>query len=148
MIEWLAQEHISSCVAACLRMVLASFGQQRTEVELRHLLGNPRFGLTLRQAANKLNEEGAIAELNDGWSIDDLRDCLRDGGFPIVRVERRFFGFPSAAHSVVVTAIRSDEVEMLDPLISSPQITKLETFKAAWRSAGQEALVLFSLLPE
>lgn len=85
--------------------------------------------------------------MNDDWSIDDLRDCLRDGNFPIVGIERRFFGFPSAAHAVVLIGVRSDEVEMLDPLIEPPRITKIETFKSAWHSAGQEALVLFSSLP-
>jgi len=37
-------------------MVLSSFGLRRTEKELRQMLGNPRFGLTLEQSAIKLSE--------------------------------------------------------------------------------------------
>lgn len=148
MIVWFAQEHPSSCVAACLRMVLASFGQQHSEADLRRLLGNPRFGLTLARAANKLLEAGAVARLHVDWGLDDLRDCLRDGSYPIVGIERRFFGHPNATHAVVVTAVRSTEVEMLDPLLgSTPEISQVETFTMAWRGAGQEALVLLSQLP-
>ena len=91
MIEWFAQEHPASCVSACLRMVLTAFGQSRKESEIRVLLGNPRFGLTLRQAVHKLVENGAFAEHHKDWNADDLRDCLREGNFPVVGVERRFF---------------------------------------------------------
>lgn len=129
-------------------MVLANFGQQQSEAELRHLLGNPRFGLTLTRAASKLLEAGAVAQLHVDWSLDDLRDCLRDGSYPIVGIERRFFGHPSATHAVVVMAVRSSEVEWLDPLLGpTPQISQVETFTTAWRSAGQEALLLLSQLP-
>ena len=149
MILWFAQEHPASCVAACLRMVLASFGQHRSESEIRHLLGNPRFGMTLTQAADRLLGAGAVAQWHADWGVDDLRACLCDGGFPIVGIERRFFGYPSATHAVVVTMMRSVDVEMLDPLLgSAPYVTQLDTFVTAWQSAGQEALVVLSPLPE
>ena len=63
-------------------------------------------------------------------------------------IERRFFGPLSATHAVVITAVQSLEVEMLDPLRGpAQQISHIATFAAAWRSAGQEALVLLSPLP-
>jgi ABC-type bacteriocin/lantibiotic exporter with double-glycine peptidase domain len=62
MITWYAQEHPSACVAACVRMVLTSFGQYRSESEMRRLLGNPRFGITLRQAAQRLLAVQAVAQ--------------------------------------------------------------------------------------
>lgn len=61
MIQWFAQEHPASCVAACLRMALSSFGALPTELELRQRLGNPRHGLSLQEAAAKLLENGALA---------------------------------------------------------------------------------------
>ncbi|MGH9832551.1 MAG: cysteine peptidase family C39 domain-containing protein [Blastocatellia bacterium] len=143
MIQWFAQEHPASCIAACLRIVLSSFGTQRAEQEIRQMLGNPRYGLTLEQATAKLLEGGAVAEWRADWGLDDLRDCVRDGNYPIVGVERRYFGHPSAAHAVVVVDARATEVEMLDPLLGpAPRVTLIETFAAAWRNAGQEVLIL------
>jgi len=68
--------------------------------------------------------------------------------YAIVGIERRFFGHPSATHAVVITAVQSMEGEMLDPLVGpAPQISHIATFAIAWRSAGQEALVLLRPLP-
>ncbi len=50
------------------------------------------------------------------WGLDDLRDCLHSGCYPIVGVERRYFGHPSAAHAVIIVNVRAVEIEMLDPL--------------------------------
>ena len=141
--QWFAQEHPASCIAACLRMVLSSFGMLCTEQEIRQRLGNPRFGLTLGEAAAKLLEAGAVAEWHTDWGLDDLRDCVRDGNYPIVGVERRYFGHASAAHAVVIVDVRATEIEMLDPLFGpDPRVTLLDTFVAAWRNAGQETLIL------
>jgi ABC-type bacteriocin/lantibiotic exporter with double-glycine peptidase domain len=149
MIVWCAQEHPSACVAACLRMVLTSLGQHHSESELRHVLGNPRFGITLTQAAQRLRSVGAMTQWHADWGLDDVRDSLRDGAYPIVGIERRFLGHPSATHAVVITAVQSGEVAMLDPLVGpAPQMCHVATFAAAWRSAGQEVLVLLSTLPE
>lgn len=148
MIRLLRQEHRASCVAACVRMVLNGFGQTLDESRIRQLLGNPRFGLTLSQARRKLLEIGAAADWHDDWSLDDLRDVMREGNFPIVGVERRFFGHQSAAHAVVVTEVQSAEIEFLDPLADTPQRTQHETFLRAWKSAGQEVLVLHDSIPE
>lgn len=112
------------------------------------MLGNPRFGVTLRTAMQKLIEAGAIAQWHDDWGIDDIRDCLRNGDAPIVGVERRFFGHPSAPHAVVVMGIKDAMVEMLDPLIEQAQTTQIETFTMAWHSGGQEMLILRSSIPE
>jgi ABC-type bacteriocin/lantibiotic exporter with double-glycine peptidase domain len=148
MIVWYAQEHPASCVAACVRIALSNFGIYLPEAEIRRMLGNPRFGLTLPSAARKLCEAGAVAEWHGDWSLDDLRDCLRAGHYPIVGVERRFFGHASAHHAIVLTGLDSSEVAALDPL-SGPanQTYHLTTFEDAWQSAGKEALVLLSPLP-
>jgi hypothetical protein len=124
-------------------MVLSSFGTLATEEEIRHRLGNPRYGLTLEEAAARLSEAGAIAEWHADWGLDDLRDCVSGGNYPIVGVERRYFGHPSAAHAVVVVDVRAPEIELLDPLFGpAPRVTSIETFAAAWRNAGQEVLIL------
>jgi ABC-type bacteriocin/lantibiotic exporter with double-glycine peptidase domain len=131
-----------------VRIVLSGFEQTLEESRIRQLLGNPRFGLTLSQAKKKLLEIGAVAEWHDDWSLDDLRDALREGNFPIVGVERRFFGHQSAAHAVVITNVQSAKIEFLDPLADKPQKTQPETFTTAWETTGREVLILLSSIPE
>jgi ABC-type bacteriocin/lantibiotic exporter with double-glycine peptidase domain len=148
MIQWFPQEHPASCIAACLRMALSSFGAQYTEQEIRQMLGNPRYGLTLEQAADKLSERGALAEWPPDWGLDDLRDCVRGGNYPIAGIERHYFGHASAAHAIVVVDVRVTEVEILDPLLGpQPHVSLIETFAAAWRGAGQEVLILVTSFP-
>lgn len=135
-------------VAACVRMVLSSFGQSLPESEVRRLLGNPRFGLTLGNAANKLLDASVIVEHHSDWGLDDLRDCLKADEYPIVGVERRFFGYASAAHAVVLLSILTSEVIALDPLLGpAPQTYQFSTFERAWKSAGKETLMVQSHVP-
>lgn len=51
MLSWYAQEHPTSCVAACVRMVLSGFQINQTEAQIRNILGRPRLGITLMAAA-------------------------------------------------------------------------------------------------
>ena len=149
MIVWHAQEHPASCVAACVRMALTEFGQHLAEVEIRRMLGNPRFGLTLRQSSVRIEQAGGTAVWHEDWNLDDLRESLRLGDFPIVGIERRFFGHPAAAHAVVLISVSSHQIEYLDPL-DGPDVrqTSLDTFLRAWHATGQEALLILSRLPE
>lgn len=96
-------------------MVLTNFGPHHSESEIRRWLGKPHFGITLTQAADRLLAAGAVTQRHTDWGLDDGRDCLRDGAYPIVGIERRFCGRPSATHAVVIIEVQSVEVEMLAP---------------------------------
>lgn len=145
MITWYAQEQETSCVAACIRIVLSSFGQQVTEKRIRKVLGNPPFGLTLPQACQRLMQAGLNIAFHDDWGLLYLRDCLRDGRYPIAGLERRFFGHSDSTHAVVLVEIDNRAIHALDPLGSSaPEIYSPETFELAWNSAGHQALVIKS----
>lgn len=147
MIVWYEQEHQASCVAACVRMALAGFGQYLDESEVRRLLGNPRFGLTMGTAASRLLAASVLVEHHADWGLDDLRDSVKAGDYPIVGVERRLFGYASAAHAVILLVVQQ-EVQFLDPLIGpAPQVYHLNTFEQAWKIAGKEALILQSRVP-
>ena len=50
MLTWYGQEQPTSCVAACVRMVLTGFGVMGTEGQARTLFGRPRLGITLTAA--------------------------------------------------------------------------------------------------
>lgn len=146
-LKWFGQETETSCVAACVRMVLSSFGETWTEADLREILGNSRLGITLTKAQAMLLEAGANIELDTNLNLDDLRDYTRRSIFPIVGVERHILGFQPASHAVIVVEISSENVIIFDPLEDEkPKIFSRETFKTAWKLAGKEALLIFSNL--
>lgn len=146
MLTWYAQEHVASCVAACIRMVLSGFGQFLTEKRIRQILGNPLSGLSLAQAYQRIVSYGVdVAFHRTDWGLIDLRDCLREGWHPIVGIERRFLGHPDALHAVVLLEISNQAVCAFDPLGSAQaEIFNLQTFELAWSNAGQQALVIKS----
>jgi hypothetical protein len=95
-----------------------------------------------------MSELGVVAALRNDWSLVDLRDCLRDGWYPIVGVNRQFFGFNVSQHAVVVIGVSSQAIQFFDPLGSStPEVVSPETFGEAWAGAGQQALVIKSPFP-
>ena len=145
MIVWHAQEHPASCVAACVRMVLASLGQAWTEAQVRQVIGHTRLGIALIGANSGLVQAGATAAFHDDWNLADLRDSLRRIRYPIVGVERHLLGYQPASHAVVLVSVGSDAVEALDPLAGpEPQRYGASTFEMAWKLSGQEALILES----
>ena len=113
MLTWFAQEFTSSCVTACVRMVLNGLGDNCDEAQVRQLLGYTRLGVSLAAAQARLTASGATAEWHTDWNLTDVRDAVRDGHFPIVGVERHLLGYPRAFHAIVVTQITSATVEAL-----------------------------------
>ena len=141
--RWCAQEQPTSCVAACLRMVLTGFEAEWTEAQLRTLLGQPLLGITFTAAHARLVQAGARAHLHADWSLDDLRAAVRRRHAPIVGVERHLLGYPPASHAIVVVRITSRGVQAFDPLDGpQPQHYGREAFTLAWHLSGHEALVL------
>jgi ABC-type bacteriocin/lantibiotic exporter with double-glycine peptidase domain len=140
---WYAQEHLTSCVAACVRMVLTDFHDTRTEAQIRRLLGRPRLGITLTAAHARLVQAGAQAALHHDWSLDDLREALGRSHYPIVGVERHPLGYPPASHAIVLGSITSRRVQAFDALDGpQPQHYSLRAFELAWRLSGHEALII------
>jgi len=119
MITWYAQEQDTSCVAACIRIALSGFGQQLTEKRIRKVLGDPLFGLSLPQTYQRLTQAGLKVAFHDDWAPHDLRDCLRDGSYPIVGLERRPFGHTDSTHAIVLIGMGSQAVSAFDPLGSA-----------------------------
>ncbi len=143
MLAWYAQEQSTSCVAACIRMVLSSFSQTCTELQIRQMIGTPKLGISLATASSRLNQNGATSHAYDDWNLDDIRDAIREGHFPIVGVERHLLGYAPASHAVVIVQVTSIGVEILDPLDGpQPKQFGFSAFQQAWNYAGQEALII------
>src|SRR5947209_8798308 len=76
------QEHEFSCVAACVRMVLAHFGDIRTEAALRLLLDTQPTGT---RAGNVMRLSGPAFEVSLRPSnLAELQTVLADNQPPIV----------------------------------------------------------------
>ena len=143
MLVWYAQELQSSCVAACVRMVLGGLGAQVAEAPVRRLIGHTRLGASLTMAQMQLSNAGATALLHADWNLDDLRDTLRAGYHPIVGVERHLLGYSRAFHAVVLVEVTSAAVTVLDPLDGpEPRDYGVAAFVSAWEVAGREVLVI------
>ena len=145
MINWLAQELPSSCVAACVRMALGGLGEEVPESQVRRLIGHSALGVALAAAQAQLVQAGATAHLHDDWNLADLRDALRNGHFPIVGVARELLGYPRAFHALVLVRVTSAAVSALDPL-DGPKARRYGTaaFTLAWELAGRETLLIES----
>ena len=143
MLVWHAQEHPTSCVAACVRVVLTGFKESWTEARVRQLLGRPRLGITLAAAQERLAQAGAKALLETDWNFDDIRDALAQGRYAIVGVERQLLGYEPGSQAVVIVSITSKRISVLDPL-DDPHAMQygLRSFELAWRLSGKEALVI------
>lgn len=143
MLVWYAQELPSSCVAACVRIVLGEQGTLCAEAAVRRLLRQTRLGVSLAVAQARLTDAGALAQHHADWNLTDLRDTLRAGQYPIVGVERSLLGYPRAFHALVLSEITSAVVSAFDPL-DGPGLRQYGhvSFVAAWELAGREALVI------
>src|SRR5690242_4445888 len=85
------QELPSSCVAACVRMVLAYYGRTCTEAELRQLLGTGPHGTPVR-ALFQLETLGFEVRV-ESVSLAQLGTALAAGVPPIVFVETSFLPY-------------------------------------------------------
>ena len=148
MLTWFAQELSSSCVSACVRIVLTSFGVTASDEQVRRLLRHDKFGLSLATAQARLASAGADVFFYNDWSLDDLRDEHRQGRYPIIGVERHWLGYSSASHAIVLIGLSSNGVEVLDPM-NGPQVRTfgLPAFEQAWTRADKEVLVINSAPP-
>ena len=145
MLPLFPQELPTSCVPACVRMVLAGLGHSLSEADTRHRCGHTAVGTTLSQIAKGLRDIPVVVEYQIDWSLEDLTDVVLSGGWPIVAIDLRPVEGIFAFHSVVVADITSDQMLVHDPLhVVGPRSIGRSTFEIAWNSAQREAVVIRS----
>lgn len=76
------QSNPGACLPACARMVLASFGDERTESELAVILESYEFGTPANRVTH-LEELSYRVEYGT-FSLDELRNRLKQGSRVIV----------------------------------------------------------------
>jgi len=127
------QSSPGACLPACIRMVLAALGDNRTEAELAALLGSFEFG-TPASRVMRLAQLGYQVQFGPS-SLDELQTHLEHDLFPIVFVRADllpwadFGGF----HVLVLTEVTPTDVALLDPALDQgPTRLSVDSFLLAW----------------
>lgn len=137
------QEREYSCLPACVRMVLAFYGEHRSEDELRRLLKTRVTGTSPANLMLNLPDIGFDASVFNG-SLTLLRDHIADRAPCIVHLWTAPLPHwdDSVIHAVVVTEMTEDTVVTNDPALEMPAVAiPLSAFLDAW-SATDHTLIL------
>ena len=127
------QEQRSSCLAACVRMVLAYYGHSCSEDELRQLLSTGSQGTRARDVL-RITSLGFDVVLQFS-SLADLGATLVAGTPPIVFLDTGSLDYWSidCPHVAVLVGIELTVVSVNDPFFDvAPQKTSLAGFMQAW----------------
>lgn len=127
------QELPYSCVAACVRMVLAKFGHNRSEDELRQHLGTGTRGTPARSLL-LLDSLGFDVRLELA-NLAQLHKTLAAGIPPLVFLDTTFLDYwkLQCDHVAVLVGIDLATVALNDPYFdTAPQQSTLAGFQAAW----------------
>ncbi len=132
------QELEYSCVAACARMVLAHYGDVRSEADLRSLLDTQSTGT---RAGNLMRLSGPALEVHLRSSNRlELEKALADNQPPIVFLKTGVLEYweLDIFHTVVLIGLDAASVALHDPYFANgPQTTALQSFEKAWAETGQ-----------
>lgn len=125
------QETRFSCVPACLRMILLSFGVDVSESQLRVRCDSTILGTDALKAVEGARQLGFTGSAKYTLTLDELKDLVAAGQYPIVFVSLLPIDARDDIHALVVTGITQADVLVLDPL-SGERAIPLQTFSAAW----------------
>jgi ABC-type bacteriocin/lantibiotic exporter with double-glycine peptidase domain len=127
------QEQGASCTAACARMVLAYYGHNHSEDELRQLLGTGPRGTPARNV-QRLAALGFEVEVKFS-NAAELAAALLAGVPPLVYLNTGSLDYWSTdcAHIAVLVGVELTAVALNDPYFdAAPQKTSLPGFLTAW----------------
>ena len=137
------QETNYSCVAACVRMVLAHYGRIESEPDLCQLLGTTPFYGTRADAVRRVEIMGF--EVENVSTVPELQAALAVNAPPIVflRTGQLDYWSADAAHAVVLTGLEATAAFLNDPFFDAfPQQPSLASFQQAWAMTGHLASVI------
>ena len=125
------QETPYSCVPACVRMVLASFGRELSEAVLHVLCDCTPFGTVALKVVDTVRQLGFPATGKHTLSLDELAAQARRGLFPIVFVNMLPIDGITDGYALVVVRIDQTDIAVYDPLRGERHLPRA-TFVSAW----------------
>lgn len=149
------QETRVSCTAAAVRMILAFYGIERSEAEIRHLT---RTRFSGSHPVNLLHlEEWNVEVVLDEGSVPVLRFLLDDGIPPLVFVGTEYLSYWLGEaypymHTLVVVGFETDRSVLVNDssFDEHPLKIPLDEFERAWRFSGYLMAVIrpFEAIPD
>lgn len=141
------QERLESWVPACLRMVLAAYGVERTEEEIYACCETNVDGTLARVAADCARRHGLNASSRRLAGLDAPREQLEIASVPpIVYVHLAPLEGVNVIHAVIVEPIdvQAKRVSVLDPAFppTGPREWGLELFEIGWRLARYQVILV------
>ena len=137
------QELDYACVAACARMVLAHYGDVRSEADLRTLLDTQPTGT---RAGNLVRLSGPTFEVYLRPSnVAELQSILADHRPIIVFLQTGALKYwnMDIFHTAVLVGLDEAIVALHDPYFATgPQSASLQGFEKAWAATGQFAALI------
>ena len=137
------QSRPGACLPACVRMVLAAWGDTRTEAQLAAVFDSYEFG-TPASRIKRLAKLSYHVEFGPS-TLDELQVHLEDGLFPIVFVRADLLPWADfgGLHALVLTEMTSTDVALLDPaLADGPSRLSKDGFLLAWEEFDYLAAVI------
>ncbi len=136
------QEHPYSCAVACLRILLAHYGIEVSEGELREKCKTRELGTYARDILACAQEYGFSAKL-EHLSVEYLKELLDQDIHPIVYINM----FPTShipySHTVIVESYEGDRLLIVDPNAEPTEI-RLSDFLECWEIYDNMAIVIES----
>jgi ABC-type bacteriocin/lantibiotic exporter with double-glycine peptidase domain len=137
------QSRDGACLPACVRMVLAYQGDDRTEAEIAALLGTKPYGTPISHVI-RLNEWGYVAVIAS-LSQPELTLHLDRNTPVIARVWTGFLSHWSqvTSHVVVVVGYNERQVLINDPgTAHTPMAVDWDEFLMAWAEFDEMSVVI------
>lgn len=141
------QERPESCVPACLRMILAAHGVERTEAELYTCCQTDVDGTLASAAADCARNLGFNTSAQRLAGLDTLQEQLTIASlWPIVYVHLGPLIGVSVIHAVIVEAIdiQAQIIRVVDPAFAPTgrREWSIELFEVGWRLARFQTILI------
>lgn len=132
------------CLLACVRMVLAYLGLDRSETDVSRVLGAQPFGIP-SFAVRRLGIWGLEVDYRE-WTIPQLLSVLESGQPIILFVRTGFLDHwqRDVAHAIVIVGVKERQRFWLhDPILSTgPVVASWNGVLAAWAEFGYRGAVI------
>ena len=128
------QEQLHTCGPACLRMVLAYNGVDKTEDELVVLCNTAEVGTGRRPLARAAQELNFGVQLAERMTREDLQETISSGK-PTIALVNPSLIYPhvtETSHGVVIVGVEGDEIIFHDPAGSASNRLAWAEFRSAW----------------
>lgn len=139
------QEQPYTCLPACIRIVLAYYGQEHTETELVKVCESvPVWGTLPERAITGLEHLGYRALWFENASLERLLSLLEQN-WPVI-VLLRAPDLPhgrAGVHAIVIGGIEQGEVIYIDPALGTEARMALYSFLQAWAALDHQGMVVW-----